>query len=249
MKVGYFAPSYKRPYKSTTQKLYPFVKLVVMESEAEEYRKNGNDIVVCPDGAQGNLCRVRNWILDNPAMDFDAVVIMDDDFSGLKRTSDNNREMLFADEVEEFCENAAIMTEDCGFAFFGVNPDKSKGGYREHTPLSMLKYIRGPFQGFIKIDGKYPLRYDENLPLKEDYDMTLQAIYWFGGCLRFNFMSYDVKQAEQAGGCATYRTSEREKEQFEMLQRKWGSKIVRYDSSSKKGFDFNPIIKVPIRGV
>jgi hypothetical protein len=62
-------------------------------------------------------------------------------------------------------------------------------------------------------------------------------------------MSYDVKQAEQAGGCSTYRTSEREKEQFELLQRKWGSKIVRYDSSSKKGFDFNPIIKVPIRGV
>ena len=43
MKVKIFAPSYKRPEKSITQINYPVVKLVVRESEAEEYRENGND--------------------------------------------------------------------------------------------------------------------------------------------------------------------------------------------------------------
>ena len=52
MRIKIFAPSYKRPEKSITQINYPNVKLVVRESEAEEYIANGNDIIVCPDSAQ-----------------------------------------------------------------------------------------------------------------------------------------------------------------------------------------------------
>ena len=59
----------------------------------------------------------------------------------------------------------------------------------------------------------------------------------------------DVKQAKQAGGCATYRTNEKEKEQFLLLQRKWGGKIVKKDKGSRRSFDFNPIIHIPIKGV
>lgn len=58
------------------------------------------------------------------------------------------------------------------------------------------------------------------------------------------------------GGCAQYRNMEREKQQFEMLQKKWGSKIVRLDTSNKgrskkdrKYIDYNPIIKIPIKGI
>ena len=53
MKVKIYAPSYRRPQKSITQTLYPSVKLVVRESEADEYLENDNDIIVCPDSAQG----------------------------------------------------------------------------------------------------------------------------------------------------------------------------------------------------
>ena len=42
-------------------------------------------------------------------------------------------------------------------------------------------------------------------------------------------------------------------EHIEMLQKKWGTKIVKLDNSNKskkkKTFDINPIIKVPIKGV
>tara|TARA_R100001463_G_C3475493_1_gene216364 strand:+ start:27 stop:227 length:201 start_codon:yes stop_codon:yes gene_type:complete len=57
------------------------------------------------------------------------------------------------------------------------------------------------------------------------------------------------------GGCANYRTLEREKEQYELLLAKWGSKIVRRDNGSKSNgnkkasYDINPIINVPIGGV
>jgi hypothetical protein len=85
--------------------------------------------------------------------------------------------------------------------------------------------------------------------LKEDYDITLQHIKENGGCLRINFANYDVKQAEQSGGCATYRNIQKETEQFDLLQKKWGSKIVQRDSMSKRKFDFNPILRIPLRGV
>lgn len=58
-----------------------------------------------------------------------------------------------------------------------------------------------------------------------------------------------VKQAEQTGGCARYRTTEREMEQFKLLQKKWGEDVVRMDNSSKRRFDFNPMLKVPLKGV
>lgn len=53
-----------------------------------------------------------------------------------------------------------------------------------------------------------------------------------------------------------YRSMEKEKEQFEKLRNKWGNDIVKLDKSNKgrskkkkKYIDYNPIIKIPIRGI
>ena len=67
---------------------------------------------------------------------------------------------------------------------------------------------------------------------------------------------YVCKQHTNPGGCASYRTIQREQEQFDLLEKKWGSKIVRRDTGNaavtrkkNQGYDINPIIKVPIGGV
>lgn len=57
--------------------------------------------------------------------------------------------------------------------------------------------------------------YDEALPLKEDYDMTLQQLRRHRIALRLNKYFYRVKQSEQVGGCATYRNLDKEREQLE----------------------------------
>lgn len=247
MKIKIFAPSYKRPEKSITQINYPSVTLVVRESEAEEYRKNGNKIVVCPDNAQGNLCRVRNWILDNLYEDdTECIVLLDDDCSAISVWQEQNLIKLSDSQLIEFCERQSILTQDSELHFWGLNCVTDKGAYREYSPLGFLQYIGGPFQGHLKTSE---IRYDENLPLKEDYDMTLQHIHKYGGCLRINYANYNVKQSEQEGGCATYRNLDREKEQFFLLQKKWGKDIVKRDRKSKRSFDYNPIIKVPIKGM
>lgn len=249
MKVKFFSPSYKRGFElSSTQVLFPFVEMVVCETEGEEYRKSGNRVITCPVGVQGNLCRVRNWILDYCVKkNIDVVVIMDDDFQGVFRNVDKKGRKMSGDDLEEWAEMAGVMCEDSGVKFFGINPANDKGSYREHTPFSFLGYIGGPLQGhYLKGND---LRYDEKLPLKEDYDMTLQHLNKFRRVLRFNMIYCNVKQAENVGGCAVYRNSVFERQQFEDLIKKWGSRIVQKDEKSKRGFDFNPILKIPIKGV
>lgn len=246
MKVKFFAPSYKRPQKSRTQILYPFVKLVVMESEEKAYRDQGNDVEVCPDPAQGNLCRVRNWILDNLFTDCDSLVLLDDDNYGIGRWEDQEFVTFGEDELMEFSEEMGILCKEWGFYFWGLNCAPNKQFYREHTPFGTIQYIGGPFQGWIKGNK---LRYDERLSLKEDYDMTLQNVWNYGGCLRVNYASYRNKQSEQAGGCSMQRNLDEEKRQFNLLQRKWGSDVISRDYKSKRSFDYNPILRIPIRGV
>lgn len=246
MKVSFFAPSYKRPEKSITQKNYPQVKLVVRESEAEEYIKNGNDIVIVPDSAQGNLCRIRNYIIDNLMGDNDAVVLIDDDCSSIFRWVDNKKIKVEPGELQILCEDFTNLCYEWGFKFWGMNCVPDKMAYREGSPFNTNAYIGGPFQVILKDNV---LRYDEDLPLKEDYDFTLQNLHKYDGCLRVNYLCYEVKQAEQSGGCATYRNVDREKQQFEALQKKWGSKIISRDKNSRRSFDFNPILRSPLKGM
>lgn len=245
MKISYYAPSLKRPQKSITQKLYPFVKLVVKESEANEYLKNGNEIITVPDMAQGNVSRIRNYILDNLYDNSEAIFIIDDDCNGVYVYQKQKRIKLNSDELLEFIESNTILCKEWGYYHWGINCVPDKGAYREHTPFGTLQYIGSPFGVHIKND----IRYDEELPLKEDYDYTLQHIKKYNGCLRINYANYEVKQSEQVGGCSTYRNLKEEKLQFEKLQNKWGSKIITIDKSSKKTYDFNPIIKIPLKGI
>jgi hypothetical protein len=246
MKIGYFAPSYKRPEKSKTQLIYPFVKLVVRESEGNEYKKNGNDFVICPDSEQGNIARVRNWILDSLLPNFDAVVIIDDDCSGVGYWENQKYYNFDANEFQEFIEGMYILTIDYGFKLFGFNCVLDKGAYMEHTPFSTNKFIGAPCS--MILNGN-ECRYDEQIPLKEDYDFTLQNLKKYKGALRANFASYNVKQAKNTGGCADMRNVQEEARQFELLQKKWGNKIIKKDVKSKRSFDFNPLMKSPLKGV
>lgn len=246
MRVRFYSPSYRRPQKSITQITYPQVQLVVSASEAGEYKKNGNDIVICPDYIQGNVCRVRNWILDNLMDDADCLVLLDDDCSAIKVWQNQQQIKLQPKELTEACEGWAILCQEWGYHYWGLNCVPDKGAYREYSPFGTLQFIGGPFSAHLSTSK---LRYDVNLPLKEDYDITLQHIQHYGGCLRINYAHYFVKQAEQQGGCATYRNLDKEKQQFFALQQKWGKDVIQRDKQSKRSFDFNPILKVPLKGM
>ncbi len=252
MKIGYFSPSYRRGHLlSITQKNYPFVKIVCMESEAQQYRQNGNDVITCPDNQQGNVCRVLNWILDTFLHQYDCIVILDDDVSSVGYWKPNivdnqQKHKYLPDELEEFCEMNAIMCKDAGKFFWGLNCKVSRGFYREYLPFGFLQFIGGPFRAHMAGDE---LRYDESLYLKEDYDMTLQQIHKNKGVFRVNYAFYIAKQSKQVGGCATHRNLEVEKAKLALLQKKWGTSVISIDTKSKRSFDYNPLMNIPFRGV
>ena len=240
--IKYYAPTYKRPDGCFTQKYLPFVKYVVAEFEAEDYLRNGLDCWVVPDSAQGNLCRIRNYILDHG--DSDKIVIVDDDMKYIAQWQKQKQIRLSADQFLEFCEMAYNLVDELDIKFWGLNLLPDKGAYREYTPFAFTATIGGPFQAFNNLD----LRYDENLPLKEDYDLSLQVLNKYRRTMRFNAYHYVVDQHINKGGCANYRTLAREKEQLVLLQKKWGNDIVKIDKGAK-GYDINPIIKSPVKGV
>lgn len=241
--IKFFSPSFKRADTVITQKYLPSCVYVVAEFEAEDYLSRGHKCWVVPDSAQGSVARIRNYILDHA--DTDRLVMLDDDLTAICKWQRQVQIRLSGEEVEEFCEMGFNMADDLDIRYWGMNLLPDKGAYREYTPFAFRSCILGPFQAFNNLD----LRYDEALPLKEDYDLSLQVLNKYRKTLRFNAYHYVVKQHSNAGGCADYRTMEAEKQQLRSLQRKWGSKIVQEDKSSKHTFDLNPVIKVPIRGV
>ena len=264
MYISVNCPSYKRPKVETLDYL-PFCKVWVCETEAEAYRAanpgHEANIIPCKKGIQGNLCRIRNHILDTEfAAGADVVLIVDDDLRRVEYFDNEhgdrfgyNKKFVESDKFLDFIERYSRLCDEFGFKFWGLNCNMDALSYQQYTPFSTVAYIGGPFQCFLQGNE---CRYDEALPLKEDYDMTLQNCNKYRGCLRLNKYHYLVRQAEQAGGGATYRNYAREEQQFNALRQKWGSKIVRIDQSNKgktkkekTKFDFNPIIKVPIKGV
>lgn len=259
MKIRVCIPSYKRT-KVETLDYIPDARVYVDESEYQAYveANPGADIVSCKKGIQGNLCRIRNHIMRSEfEQGTDVVCIVDDDMEGLylwEKSGETRMEKIKIthDWLYDFLEKYSILCDEFGFKFWGGNCNQDAMSYRAYTPFSLVSYIGGPFQVFLKGNTCF---YDERLPLKEDYDMTLQQCNKYRGCLRLNMLTYNVKQSEQAGGCASYRNMENERKQFELLQRKWGKDIVREDRSNKghssktKSFDYNPIIHIPIKGV
>lgn len=83
------------------------------------------------------------------------------------------------------------------------------------------------------------LRYDETLPLKEDYDFFIQNVQRYGGVVRFNAVNYLCDHQKMEGGCQVYRTKEKERENMEALIAKWGSDVIRSTED-----DINPVVRV-----
>lgn len=249
MKFEIYAPSLKRPVENFTQAYLPECVYVVAQSEAKAYEKNGHRVWAIPNSAQGNLSRVRNYILDHTSAR--QILLLDDDLKRLQRWNEQQSIKLDTDAAMEFIEEGFNLARQWGVKFWGLNCLPDKAAYMENTPFALTNYIGGPFQAFIDC----PLRYDESLPLKEDYDMTLQVCNRYRRALRFNMYSYVAQQHSNVGGCATYRTMARERSQFLALQKKWGSDIVRIDKQGRQvnqkartNWDINPVVRVPIRG-
>lgn len=250
------APSYRRPTAVDTLKYLPSCRIYVSKREEKAYRAANPkaDIVAVDPKFQGNLCRIRNHILDREMVDGRAVLIVDDDLQYLAKWEGLERKKIATADVAAFVEKFTDLAREWECPAWGINVNSDGQVYREMTPFSLRSYVGGPFMVHVDHD----LRYDERLPLKEDYDFTLQLLNRYRRILRVNSFYYLTLQMKQEGGCAVYRNLEEERRQLGLLRRKWGGEIVKADTlgssrnhltKKKRKFDVNPIIRPPIRGV
>lgn len=263
MKISVNSPSYKRPTTAKTLDYLPYCKIWVDEGEAEAYQANypNAQVIACPKGVQGHgSARIRNYILDKEfEAGADVVVLVDDDLNWIERWEVNDLtgfgyepHKLSADELLVFIEKYTIMAQDIGAKYWGVNLSQDKRLYHHNTPFSTRSVVLGPFCCHLK---GTQCRYDESFKLKDDYDMALQQLNMERVALRVNSHHYICEQSTNVGGTSTLRNRDREYEETMAFQRKWGSHIIKIDETNKglttkqKIFDYNPIVRVPIKGV
>lgn len=235
-----FIPSYKRSNDCKAGKLLSKAVICCHEFEADEYRaQNSNRIMQIPDNLAGKgMATVRNWILDNSPDDH--ILMVDDDVSSIGYFEGKEKIRLNEYQVYNFVENAFRMCSEAGTVLWGVNLLDDKKAYREYSPFSLCSVVLGPFMGIIRNE----LRFDINLGLKEDFDYSIQVLNEYRKILRFNKYHYTVGHLIGKGGCISYRTKAKEKDQRNQLIKKWGSKIIKF-----KKDDVNPIVNVPISGI
>lgn len=244
-----FAPSYKRVNGVKTHRLIPEVIYCVAEFEAQQYIDKGYNVQIIPDEVQGNVARVRNYILKNYIKDKGLMV--DDDIEHFKIWTKENGlpKSVKIQDMTEFIEEGFNLCEQFGCRLWGINIIGDKGSYREYSPFSLTNPISAAFMGFLNNE----LTFDERIPLKEDYDYSIQNCNEYRKLLRLNYAYMIKKDHGNKGGCAEMRTMQVELEQLKLLQSKWGKKIVKNDTTQRgnktKGFDINPILKIPIKGI
>ena len=252
-KISFIAPSYKRATGVLTHGIVPSVVYAVHQFEADDYKRQGFNVMVIPDDRRGNIAAVRNWIKDEME-GREPWVMIDDDVRHFLFREECRQVKLSGDRLLRHVEEMVRVAKEWNVVMAGVNPATDKGSYQENTPFSTKSYVSGSFNLWIK---KTDLRFDEKLPLKEDYDMTIQICRRHRQLLRFNQYFLLKDDHANVGGCAAYRTVSREVDQLRDLRNKWGGDIVRSDGGEARAFrkkdkravDINPIIRVPISGV
>jgi glycosyltransferase involved in cell wall biosynthesis len=239
--------SYGRAGRVSTVDVFPEGVIVVPRKQEDAYRAlqplpEGWSIQAIPDEEDGNLCRKRNAILR--LFRGQDVVIVDDDYEYVGRWEAGEDRRLDADGIRHLLWQGAVLARDLGTPFWGINVQVDRRFYREYTPLSVTNVVLGPFQAFTA-DRPDDLLYDESLWLKEDYDLSLRVLHRWHRILRMNAYHYRVDHFNEAGGQVGKRNMEEEVRQLHLLQRRWGSDVVKLELHRS----VNPIVKVPLKGV
>lgn len=243
--VKIYIPSYKRPKTCMTHKLFKDfdVCIVIHEKELKQYQESITDknvTFLChTDKEKGNMARVRNFILENNKEE--EFIMCDDDIKYFKCMENNKQHMMNSDQLKQMIYNGFIMAKELKTVLWGINLLDDPMAYREYSPLSLLSVVLGPFSAHIKNN----LKYDNRLPLKEDYDYALQVLKKHRKILRMNRYSYTTDHITLPGGCASYRTKDKEIQQMEAFKRKWGKRIVKGNIKQS----INPNVTIPLKGI
>lgn len=239
-------PSYCRAKDVITTKIVSNCTLCVRQSQLDEYKRynQGVDIVACPDDVKG-IIGTRQWIIDR----FPAVMMLDDDITAVKRAMKpgkysemiynnpdvSDRDLLSPDEVYSVIQQTASVAKQLGAYLWGFTCTQLVRDSRPQEPFCANSYINGTQMGVFAGGGlRFPVE-DDDAGLCEDYYLNCMNAYKN----RFSFVDnrfiFTSKTFSTGGGCASFRTVQKEKRAYLYLRKKFGDAIQK--KSDVSGID------------
>lgn len=215
-----------RALTMTTHRLTPDAIVCVPQSQAAEYRPVGLEILAHPDSVKG-LTPKLNWILDRFKTE-PQLLLLDDDLVALAKcfTSPGERGVHSKDpaHISAVIHQTAQLADELGAYLWGFEANhEAIRYYTGLKPFMLTGYINGCATGFRRGHG---LRYDERIIAKNDFDICCQNAYRhrlvFKNC-RYSFVQKNTFCG--AGGQSYWRTSQTERNDVALLQRKYGAAI------------------------
>lgn len=181
--------------------------------QVNDYEQAGATAVK-PD--PGSLSGARNAAIEDGVPQRLTTLMFSDDLKKIQLAIDGTAQDATADEAfglllsrfhHPFCDAKLAGCAPTNNAFF------SKG-----NPVSTNLFIVGDC---VAVKPECPLRFDEGLPLKEDYDYTCQHLDRYGEVLRCNDILLSFKHYSNAGGAVDVRNDETEQRVIKTLLTRW----------------------------
>lgn len=193
----------------------------VKHNETQNYWDAGAANVV----KGGGLCESRNAMLDDGHIVGLPVVQLSDDLTRIKSiTTKNDKGRWQAKDIhfDEAVEVVHGAMQYAGAKLGGAAPTSNPFFYNDNKAVQTRHFIVGDF---IVVEPS-PERFDVELKLKEDYDLTCQHLAAYGRVARADMILPHFAHRTNAGGAVDFRTPEREQQAIAILRRKWGTRRV-----------------------
>jgi hypothetical protein len=199
--------------------------LFVPENEVGIYvkAKPGHKVVGVPSSVRG-ITKTRNWILKNCGDS--RIVFVDDDVKAqgyVKLLKEKSRHIKLKESDWLKISNELFdITEDLGWKIWGVATQSAPRAIYPYSPILTRSYVTASFMGMIN-DGSF--YFDEDFPVKEDYEVCLRHIKEKGGVLAARHIYWENSHWTDGGGCKDYRTGKMELDCIKKLIKKYPGMI------------------------
>jgi hypothetical protein len=187
--------------------------------EIQAYQYTGAASVI----GSGALCRSRNAALEDAFSRGLVCVQVSDDMARCCHLKAKNSEKLVRPTMP-FTSAVNMVWDELEHSPYylgGGAPNDFIAWDYYNKPVVNAAFILGDFM-VIKPN---PLRFDETLPLKEDYDYTCQHLKAYGGVVRCNRVMVDFEHRSKLGGVFNARDAGTELQAIQRLKEKWGDWI------------------------
>ena len=214
--------SHKRPFniKKITEIIGDCTFYVNIGEGLDYLNAGAKQVVECGT----NICEARNKAIEDARKQDLPSIQVSDDLRNLKQVSlFEGKHQVKEISFNDVCKTMLDELKNKGYFYGGVAVTTNRLNYVGED-FSYNKLIVCDLVCIMPSSYKF----DVNMALKEDYDLTITQLIEVGGVVRCNQFLCDFPHRDNTGGANTYRNSNSEYEATQKLYAKWGNCIKKH---------------------